>query len=152
MTDLATTYLGLALRSPIVASAGPLTGDPDTAARLADAGAGALVLPSLFEEEIIHEQVELTSVLEAGTENFAEAIDYFPALPDFPSAVRPLPRRARADQGGVSVPVIASLNASTPGGWGRYARLLSDAGADAIELNVYRVAADPRRRRGAGGA
>ena len=87
MPSLDTTYLGLALRSPIVASAGPLTGDLDTARRLADAGAGALVLPSLFEEEIIHEQVELTSVLEAGAENFAEAIDYFPAIPDFPSAV-----------------------------------------------------------------
>ena len=87
MPSLDTTYLGLPLQSPIVASAGPLTGDPDTAARLADAGAGAIVLPSLFEEEIIHEQVELTSVLEAGAEHFAEAIDYFPAIPDFPSAV-----------------------------------------------------------------
>ena len=99
MPVLDTTYLGLALRSPIVASAGPLTGDPDTAARLADAGAGALVLPSLFEEEIIHEQVELTSVLEAGTEHFAEAIDYFPAIPDFPERRRPLSGQPREHQG-----------------------------------------------------
>src|SRR6187399_1081204 len=87
MPILDTTYLGLALRSPIVASAGPLTGDSDTAARLVDAGAGALVLPSLFEEEIIHEQVELTTVLEAGTETFPEALDYFPAIRHFPGAV-----------------------------------------------------------------
>ena len=146
MPALDTTYLGLALRSPIVASAGPLTGDPDTAARLADAGAGALVLPSLFEEEIVHEQVELTSVLEAGTEHFAEAIDYFPAIPDFPSAVDRYLANLEKTKADVAVPVIASLNASTPGGWGRYARLLGDAGADAIELNVYRVAADPTRR------
>jgi dihydroorotate dehydrogenase (fumarate) len=146
MPVLETTYLGLALRSPVVASAGPLTGDLDTARRLADAGAGALVLPSLFEEEIIHEQVELTSVLEAGAENFAEAIDYFPAIPDFPSAVDRYLANLERIRGAVSVPVIASLNASTPGGWGRYARLLGNAGADAIELNVYRVAGDPTRR------
>ena len=145
MPVLDTTYLGLALRSPIVASAGPLTGDPDTAAHLADAGAGALVLPSLFEEEIIHEQVELTSVLEAGTEHFPEAIDYFPAIPDFPTAVDRYLTNLEAIKARVAVPVIASLNATSPGGWGRYARLLADAGADAIELNVYRVAADPRR-------
>jgi dihydroorotate dehydrogenase (fumarate) len=146
MPALDTTYLGLTLRSPIVAAAGPLTGDPDTAARLADAGAGALVLPSLFEEEIVHEQVELTSVLEAGAENFAEAIDYFPAIPDFPSAVDRYLANLEKTKGRVSVPVIASLNASTPGGWGQYARLLGSAGADAIELNVYRVAADPTHR------
>jgi dihydroorotate dehydrogenase (fumarate) len=146
MPSLDTTYLGLALRSPIVASAGPLTGDLDSARRLADAGAGALVLPSLFEEEIIHEQVELTSVLEAGAENFAEAIDYFPAIPDFPSAVDRYLAKLERIKGAVTVPVIASLNASTPGGWGRYARLLGNAGADAIELNVYRVAGDPTRR------
>ncbi len=150
MPSLDTTYLGLALRSPIVASAGPLTGDLDTARRLADAGAGALVLPSLFEEEIIHEQVELTSVLEAGAENFAEAIDYFPAIPDFPSAVDRYLANLERIKAAVAVPVIASLNASTPGGWGRYARLLGNAGADAIELNVYRVAADPTRRRRTG--
>jgi dihydroorotate dehydrogenase (fumarate) len=146
MPVLETTYLGLALRSPIVASAGPLTGDLDTARRLADAGAGALVLPSLFEEEIIHEQVELTSVLEAGAENFAEAIDYFPAIPEFPSAVDRYLANLERIKAAVSVPVIASLNASTPGGWGRYALLLGNAGADAVELNVYRVAGDATRR------
>jgi dihydroorotate dehydrogenase (fumarate) len=145
MTALDTTYLGLPLRSPIVASAGPLTGDPDTAARLADAGAGALVLPSLFEEEIVHEHVQLTAALEAGTEHFAEALDYFPAPSEFPSAPNRYLGNLERTKARVSVPVIASVNAFSPGGWVRYARLLGDAGADAIELNVYRVAADPAR-------
>jgi dihydroorotate dehydrogenase (fumarate) len=145
MPVLDTTYLGLRLRSPIVASAGPLTGDPDTAARLADAGAGALVLPSLFEEEIIHEQVELTAVLEAGAEHFAEALDYFPPLPPFPSAPDRYLATLEAIKARVPVPVIASVNAFSPGGWVRYARLLGDAGADAVELNLYHVAADPTR-------
>jgi dihydroorotate dehydrogenase (fumarate) len=145
MPVLDTTYLGLRLRSPIVASAGPLTGDPDTAARLTDAGAGALVMPSLFEEEIVHEQVSLTSVLQAGTEHFAEAIDYFPAVRSFPSAPDRYLANLERIKARVPVPVIASLNAFSPGGWARYARLLGDAGADALELNVYRVAADPMR-------
>jgi dihydroorotate dehydrogenase (fumarate) len=103
------------------------------------------VLPSLFEEEIVHEQEQLASVLEAGAETFAEATDYFPPIPDFPGALDRYLDNLERIKSRVSVPVIASLNASSPGGWGRYARLLSDAGADAIELNVYRVAADPRR-------
>jgi dihydroorotate dehydrogenase (fumarate) len=142
---LDTSYLGLALRSPIVASAGPLTGDPDAATRLADAGAGALVLPSLFEEELVHEEVQLTSALQAGAEHYAEAIDYFPAVPPFPSARERYLENLERIKARVSVPVIASLNASSPGGWVRYARLLGDAGADAVELNVYRVAADATR-------
>jgi dihydroorotate dehydrogenase (fumarate) len=145
MPELDTSYLGLRLRSPIIASAGPLTGDPDTAARLVDAGVGAVVLPSLFEEEIIHEQVELSSVLEAGAEHFAEALDYFPALPSFPSAPDRYLAGLEAIKARVPVPVIASLNGSSPGGWVRYARLLGDAGADAVELNLYHVAADPTR-------
>ena len=145
MPSLDTTYLGLALRSPIVASAGPLTGDPDTAARLADAGAGALVLPSLFEEEIVHEQVALTAALEAGAEHFAEALDYFPAIAEFPSAPDRYLANLERIKAAVAVPVIASVNAFSSGGWVRYARLLADAGADAIELNVYRVAADATR-------
>jgi len=145
MPNLTTSYLGLALRSPIVASAGPLTGDPDTAARLADAGAAALVLPSLFEEEIIHEQYELASVLETGADQFAEAMDYFPTLSAFPSVLDRYVANLELIKANVSVPVFASLNAFSAGGWARHARLLSDAGADAIELNVYRVAADALR-------
>jgi dihydroorotate dehydrogenase (fumarate) len=145
MTLLDTSYLGLRLRSPIVASAGPLTGDADAAARLAEAGVGALVLPSLFEEEIVHEQVELTSVMHAGAEHFAEALDYFPALSSFASAPDRYLANLEAIKARVPVPVIASVNAFSPGGWVRYARLLGDAGADAVELNLYRVAADPTR-------
>jgi dihydroorotate dehydrogenase (fumarate) len=145
MASLDTTYLGLPLRSPIVASAGPVTGDPDTAVRLADAGAGAIVLPSLFEEEIIHEQVELTAALEAGAEHYAEALDYFPTIAQFPSAPDRYLANLERTRARVSVPVIASLNAFSSGGWVRYARFLADAGADAIELNLYRVAADPSR-------
>lgn len=142
MTKLDTTYLGLELTSPIVASAGPLTGEPDSAARLVDAGAGAIVLPSLFEEEVVHEQSELTTALEAGAGYFAEALDYFPAMPDFPTAPDRYLANLERTRARVAVPVIASLNAYSPGGWGRYARMLADAGADAIELNVYRVTAD----------
>ena len=145
MTALDTTYLGLSLRSPIVASAGPLTGDPDTAARLADAGAGALVLPSLFEEEVVHDEIELSYALEAGSDHFAEALNYFPDLPSFPSGWDRYLATLEQVKARIPVPVIASLNAYTPGGWARYARLLGDAGADALELNLYRVAADPAR-------
>jgi dihydroorotate dehydrogenase (fumarate) len=99
----------------------------------------------LFEEEIIHEQVELTSVLQSGAEQFAEALDYFPALPSFPSAPDRYLASLEAIKARVPVPVIASLNAFSPGGWARYARLLGDAGASAIELNLYHVAADPTR-------
>ena len=134
MPALDITYL--ALRSPIVASAGPLTGDPDTAARLVDAGAGAIVLPSLFEDEIVHEEVQLAAALEAGTNIFAAAVDYFPSMPDYPNAPDRYLANLQRIKTAVHVPVIASLNASSPGGWTRHARLLVDAGADAIELNV----------------
>jgi dihydroorotate dehydrogenase (fumarate) len=143
--DLRTRYLGLELRSPIVASAAPQNGEPTTAGRLERAGVGAIVLPSLFEEEILDEEIELNRSLEQGTEHFAEALDYFPAVPAFVGpADRYLASLARV-KARVAVPVIASLNASTAGGWVRTARLIQDAGADALELNLYRVAADPRR-------
>jgi len=143
--DLRTRYLGLELRSPLVASASPLTGDPDTARQLQDAGVGAIVLPSLFEEEILHEEIALDRALDAGTEQFAEALDYFPAMGDFEGTCDRYLRVLERIRGAASVPVIASLNASTPGGWVRYARSMQDAGADALELNVYHLAADPRR-------
>ena len=143
MTDLRTTYLGLDLRSPIVASAGPLTREPDTARRLEAAGAAALVMPSLFEEEIVHEEVELTFALEAGTEHFPEALDYFPRFPEVDSVLDHYLATISELKDALAIPVIASLNATTTGGWTRYAQLLANAGADAIELNVYRLAADP---------
>jgi dihydroorotate dehydrogenase (fumarate) len=144
--DLRTTYLGLELSSPIVASAGPLTGEVDGAKALADAGVGAIVLPSLFEEEIVAEEVGLSSALEAGSEHFAEALHYFPEVTSFTSAADRYLELLEATKKAVHVPVIASLNASSSGGWVRYAELLNDAGADALELNIYRVPTDANLR------
>jgi dihydroorotate dehydrogenase (fumarate) len=143
--ELRTRYLGLELRSPIVASAAPHNGEPAMARRLEAAGVGAIVLPSLFEEEILAEELELNSSLEQGTEHFAEALDYFPAVETFVGAADRYLARLERVKSEVGVPVIASLNASTTGGWVRHARRLEDAGADALELNLYHMAANPRR-------
>jgi dihydroorotate dehydrogenase (fumarate) len=145
MTDLSTTYLGLDLRSPIVASAGPHTGDPLTVERLEAAGVGAAVLPSLFEEEILHEEIELNRVLEAGTERFWESVDYFPEVPKYDTATDRYLTLIERTKAAVSIPIIASLNGTSTGGWVRYAKLLELAGADAIELNLYRLTADAER-------
>jgi dihydroorotate dehydrogenase (fumarate) len=143
--DLTTMYMGLALASPIVASASPLNDDTDSVCRIADAGAAAVVMPSLFEEEILQEEIELNRALEAGSNNFAEALDYFPAIPEIATAGERYVRRLANLKSVVGVPIIASLNAASPGGWVQYATQLADAGADAIELNLYTVAADPER-------
>jgi len=144
-TDLRTRYLGLELRSPIVASAAPQNGEPAMAALLERAGVGAIVLPSLYEEEILAEEIELNRSLEQGTEHFAEALDYFPAVEGFFGAAERYLASLAKVRARATVPIIASLNAVSVGGWVRYARLIQDAGADALELNLYRVAADPRR-------
>jgi len=143
--DLRTRYLGLELRSPIVASAGPHNGETAMARRLERAGVGAIVLPSLFEEEILEEEIGLVRSLEQGTEAFAEALDYFPAIATLEGAEERYLGGLERIKAQVGVPVIASLNASTPGGWVRHARRIQDAGADALELNLYRIAADPQR-------
>jgi dihydroorotate dehydrogenase (fumarate) len=145
MTDLRTSYLGLDLCSPIVASAGPLTGTRETAERLAAAGAGAIVMPSLFEEEIVHEEVELSFALEAGAEHFPEALHYFPRLSGIDSVLDRYLATIAELKDALDIPVIASLNGATAGGWVDYAQMLSQAGADALELNVYRLATDPDR-------
>ena len=142
MVDLTTSYLGMTLRSPLVASASPLSGNLDGIRRLEDAGAGAIVLPSLFEEQIEHESFEIDRVLENGAGTFAEAMTLFPELDDYntgPNAYLRLVEQARRM---ARVPVIASLNGTSIGGWTRYARLLEDAGAHALELNIYLIAAD----------
>jgi dihydroorotate dehydrogenase (fumarate) len=142
--DLRTRYLGLDLPTPLVCSSSPLTGDPLSAKRMADAGAGAIVLPSLFEEEILNEELELNRSLEAGTEQFAESLGgYFPAIEGYKGIGEQYLARLGRTKELVSVPVIASLNAATTGGWVRYARLMQDAGADALELNLYHVVANP---------
>lgn len=145
MVDLTTSYLGIPLRSPIVASASPITGDVATVRRLEDAGVGAIVMPSLFEEEILHDEIQLNWALEAGSDHFAEALDYFPAVSEFAHAGQRYLADLEAIKAGTAVPVIGSLNATSTGGWTHYAKLIEDAGADAVELNLYRVAADPDR-------
>jgi dihydroorotate dehydrogenase (fumarate) len=140
---LTTTYAGLTLHSPLVASASPLTGEIDSLMRLEEAGAAAVVLPSLFEEQIEHETMALHHGLEMGAGQFAEAADgYLPDLDEYntgPDDYLDLLVSARRE---LSIPIIASLNGTTPGGWTYYARELADAGADALELNIYAVAAD----------
>jgi dihydroorotate dehydrogenase (fumarate) len=136
--------LGLTLRNPVVASPGPVTGDPDQWRRLDDAGVGAIVLPSLFEEEIESESWWVSDLLDEGRDTVAEASDYLPEFEDYsigPDRFLDLVTRAKET---VGVPVIASLNGTSRGGWVKYAGRLVDAGADAIELNVYDVITDPR--------
>lgn len=142
--DVSTTYLGLRLCSPIVASASPLTGDPGFWEEIEQAGAGAIVLPSLFEEQIERESFGIDATLDLGTESFAESLSYLPELEDYDvGSARHLGLVELAREQ-LSIPVIASLNGTTPGGWVKYARNLEDAGAHAIELNVYDVIVDPR--------
>jgi dihydroorotate dehydrogenase (fumarate) len=140
--DLSTRYLGLALRNPLVASASPLSNTVDGVRRLADAGVGAVVLYSLFEEQLRHE-VELNArMVEAGANSFAESLSYFPQVADDdhgPRRYLSLLERAAAT---VSVPVIGSINGSTPGTWAGYARSMQDSGAAAIELNIYALPGD----------
>ena len=143
MTDLATRYLGLDLRSPLVASASPLSGTADGVRRLADGGVGAVVLPSLFEEQLRQQAARDAAVADAGAESFAESLSYFPAAASAdggPDRYLSLLKRAAA---AVDIPVIASLNGATTGGWTDYASALQDAGAAAIELNIYYLPGDP---------
>ena len=142
--DLSTSYLGLALRNPLVASASPLSNTGDGVRRLADAGVGAVVLYSLFEEQVRQEAERNARLADAGTDSFAESLSYFPADADAdpgPRRYLSLLERAAA---AVDIPVIGSLNGVTPGGWTSYARDMQDAGAAAIELNIYYVPGDPR--------
>jgi len=141
--ELSTRYLGLELRSPIVASSSPITGQLDGLHALDAAGIGAVVLPSLFEEQISHEAVSVGELTRRDAEAHPEAIGgYTPGLDDYNTGARRYLQFVRQARDRVSVPVIASLNGVTKGGWTRYAAMLADAGAHAIELNVYRIAAD----------
>jgi len=151
MNRLATSYLGLELRTPLVASGSPFTRQPESALRMQESGAAAIVLPSLFEEEVVHEEVELSQALEQGAENFAEALDYFPTVDAFESTADRYLVVIGQMKEKLDVPVIASLNATSSGGWVRFAKLIEEAGADALELNLYRLAANPTQRIGYGG-
>jgi len=140
--DLSTTYLGLRLRSPLVASSGPLTARIDSLRALEQAGIAAVVLPSLFEEQVEHEERQADRLGDLGTDSNPEATGYFPDLGDYESVADRYLRHVEEAKKALKIPVIASLNGVTPGGWVRYARLLELAGADALELNLYGVAAD----------
>ncbi|CAN1211520.1 dihydroorotate dehydrogenase-like protein [Tumidithrix helvetica PCC 7403] len=142
--DLTTTYLGLNLRSPLVPSAAmPLSEDIDNIKRMEDAGAAAIVLHSLFEEQLAQERFELHHHLTYGTESFAESLTYFPEPEAFHVGPELYLEHIRKAKEAVNIPIIASLNGYTPGGWVEYAQLMQQAGADAIELNVYYVPTDP---------
>ncbi len=141
--DLRSTYLGMELRSPLVASASPLTGNLDSLRALEEAGAAAVVLPSLFEEQIEHDETTVDLDLERGTQSFGEALTYFPEMDDYNTGPGAYLEHVAAAKEALSIPVIASINGVTPGGWIHYAELLQQAGADAIELNVYAVETDP---------
>jgi dihydroorotate dehydrogenase (fumarate) len=143
VTDLSTRYLGLELRNPLVASASPLSNTADGVRRLADSGVGAVVLYSLFEEQLRREAAANAALADAGAESFAESLSYFPAAADAaPGPRRYLSLLERA-VAAVDIPVIASLNGVTTGGWTDYASALEQAGAAAIELNIYHLPGDP---------
>jgi dihydroorotate dehydrogenase (fumarate) len=141
--DLSTRYLGLALRNPLVASASPISNTLDGVRRLADAGVGAVVLFSLFEEQLRHEAEQNARLADAGTDSFAESLSYFPAGADSDAGPRRYLSLLERAAAAVDIPVIGSLNGVTPGGWTSYARLIQDAGAAAIELNIYYLPGDP---------
>ncbi len=143
MPDLHTSYLGLPLKSPLMASAGPFTGQLDRLVELELAGAGAVVLPSIFEEQIEHETAEIDRLYTVHGESFNEATSFFPEVDDYGSAIDSYLELIENAKMTVDIPVIASLNGANIGGWVKYARLLEGAGADALELNLYTVAADP---------
>ena len=144
MIDLSTTYLGMKLRSPLVVSASPLSRDVDGICRLEEAGASAVVLYSLFEEQLRQEEADLNYHLAAGTESFAESITYFPQASEFFTGPEGYLEHIRKAKASVNIPIIASLNGSTLGGWTKFASEIERAGADAIECNVYHIPTDPR--------
>jgi len=140
--NLQSDYLGLNLKNPVLASASPLTGDLESLKSLEDAGVGGVVLPSLFEEQVEHEEVQSQRLHDYGEGSSAEVMGYFPEMEDYrqgPDEYLELIRKAKS---ALSVPVIASLNGHSSGGWARFAAMMEEAGADALELNVYYVPTD----------
>jgi dihydroorotate dehydrogenase (fumarate) len=142
MIDLSTTYLGMPLKNPLVASASPLSKKLDTVRRLEDAGAAAVVMYSLFEEQITHESHELDHFLNRSTQSYAEALSYFPDLERYNLEPEVYVEHLHRCKQAVDIPIIGSLNVVSPGGWVRYAREIEQAGADALELNIYYLPTD----------
>jgi dihydroorotate dehydrogenase (fumarate) len=141
--DLRTRYLGLELRNPIVAAASPVTSSVDSLKRLEDAGVAAVVLPSLFEEQIEHEEMASHNLMLAGAELSPEARGFFPEMQNYNTGPDNYLRLIKEAKQALTVPVIPSLNGYTPGGWTNIAKQFEQAGADAIELNIYFLATDP---------
>jgi dihydroorotate dehydrogenase (fumarate) len=142
MTDLSTNYLGFKLNSPIVVSSTPLSESLDNLHRMEDAGAAAIVLTSLFEEQLALESRALDEDLSRGTESFAESLGYLPDLDDYRMTHEVYLEYIRRAKDAVKIPILASLNGATTGGWVRFARETEQAGADGIELNTYALATD----------
>ena len=142
MIDFSTQYLGLKLSGPIVVSSTPLAENLDNLRRMEDAGASAVVLSSLFEEQLILESKALDDDLERGTGSFAESLDFLPDLSDYRMTHEVYLEHLRRAKAAVNIPILASLNGATKGGWVRYAKEMEQAGADAIELNTYALATD----------
>ena len=141
--DLTTTYLGLKLRTPLIAAASPLSEEIDNIKRMEDAGAAAVVLYSLFEEQLRQDRAELVHNLEQGTDSFAEALTYFPEPEEFHLGPEEYLKHIARAKKATRLPIVASLNGSSTGGWTRYAKLIQQAGADALELNIYHIPTDP---------
>ena len=142
MTDLSTTYLGLRLKNPLVASASPLSKKPDRAKKLEDAGIAAIVMYSLFEEQIIHESLELDHYLSRNSDSFPEALSYLPDGGMYGIKPEKYLNQIAGLKKALKIPVIGSLNGVSKGGWTNYARKIDEAGADALELNLYYIPTD----------
>lgn len=140
--DLTTTYMGLTLKNPLVVSASPLSNSLETVSHLEEAGVSAIVLFSLFEEQIIHESFELNYHLSYGTETYAEALSFYPDSVKYVLTPHKYLEHISKMKKEVNIPVIGSLNGFTPGGWTKYAKYIEEAGADALELNIYFIPAD----------
>jgi dihydroorotate dehydrogenase (fumarate) len=140
--DISTTYLGLKLSSPIVPSAGPLSQDIDNIKAMEEAGAGAAVIYSIFEEQIENEQLEFYNHTDTHADSHAEALSYFPQPVNFRTGPEEYLEHIRKAKEAVSIPIIGSLNGKSAGGWVEYAKKIEQAGADAMELNIYRLATD----------
>lgn len=141
--DLSTTYLGLKLKNPVVPSASPLSREIDTMKKMEDAGAAAIVLYSLFEEQINLEAQELDHFLTAGSESFPEALSYFPQVDDYYMGPEEYLEHVVSAKSSLDIPIIGSINGVSAGGWMEYAKKIEAAGADALELNIYYIPTDP---------
>lgn len=142
--DLSTTYLGMELPNPVVASSSPMTSSVDSLVELQEAGVAAVVLPSLWEEQIEHEAMEMQRLYELTSDSFAESLSgYFPEYEDYSTRTEAYLRHLVASKEALDIPVVASLNGTTSGGWTDYARKIEESGADALELNVYLIPTDP---------